>query len=121
MDKSQPRWDVRIYQDDEGRETVHEWLVALERSQPSEAGRVRHYIDLLEEFGVHLSEPYTRQLKGKIRELRPGAWRVTYFADPARRLILLTSFRKSTRTTPKAEITKAEKLMKDWTKRMGTK
>ena len=105
----------------EAREPVREWLEALGKSAPSEAGRVTHHIDLLEEFGVHLSQPYTKQLKGSLRELRPGAWRVTYFADPARRLILLTSFRKSTRTTPKSEITKAEKLMKDWMKRMEAK
>lgn len=65
-----------------------------------------------------LSEPYSRQLKGKLRELRPGSWRITYFADPTRRLILLTNFRKTTRTTPPKEIVKAEKLMKDWLKRM---
>lgn len=110
---------VRFYQDADGREPVRGWLEELEGRAPAEYGRVRHHIDLLEEFGPLLSEPYTRQLKGKLRELRPGPWRVTYFADPQRRLILLTSFRKTTRTTPPAEIARAEKLMKDWLKRKG--
>lgn len=112
------RWIVRFYRTKEGHEPVRDWIEELEKKSPSDYGRVRHHLDLLEEFGVLLSEPYTRQLKGKLRELRPGPWRVTYFADPKRRLILLTSFRKTTRTTPPKEIAKAEKLMKDWLERM---
>lgn len=111
------RWKVTFYRDAEGNEPVGEWIEELETKAPREYGRVRYHLDLLEEFGVLLSEPYTRQLKGKLRELRPGHWRITYFADPSRHLILLTSFRKTTRTTPPKEITKAEKLMKDWLKR----
>jgi hypothetical protein len=37
---------------------------------PAIAGR---HIDLLEREGVHLGEPYTRQLRGKLRELRFGS------------------------------------------------
>lgn len=112
------RWEILFYRDDEGSEPVREWLEELEKKKPAEYGRVRHHIDLLEEFGVLLSGPYGRQLKGKLRELRPGEWRVTYFADPTRRLILLTSFRKTTRKTRPKEIARAEKLMKDWLRRM---
>jgi hypothetical protein len=46
---------------------VTEWLLAL----PAKTfGHVRFYIDLLADQGVALDEPFTRQLRGKLRELR---------------------------------------------------
>ncbi|MGD0379706.1 MAG: type II toxin-antitoxin system RelE/ParE family toxin [Acidimicrobiales bacterium] len=46
---------------------VEEWLLAL----PDELfGQAERYIDLLAAEGVHLDEPFTRQLRGKLRELR---------------------------------------------------
>ena len=72
------------------------------------------YIDLLAERGVHLGEPYTRQLSGKLRELRfqlaGERRRITYYVASGRRLILLTVFRK-TRQRERAEIQRAEEAM----------
>jgi phage-related protein len=110
-------WSVLFYADDRGREPVRQWLEGLERTNPKEAGTVRHYIDLLEEFGVLLEEPYSRQLRGRVRELRPRDWRVTYFADDRRRFVLLTSFRKKGQRTPQKEIVLAERLADDWARR----
>src|SRR5207249_2168251 len=71
----------------EPRSTYHEWYVILDdvpwgvvELEPEvatwigslfdeEFGRVEFYIDLLEEKGVRLREPFTRQLRGKLREL----------------------------------------------------
>jgi hypothetical protein len=50
-------WVVLFYADARDREPVREWLDELERSDPRDFGTVRHTIDLLEEFGVQLSEP----------------------------------------------------------------
>ena len=102
-----------------GRQPIREWLDELGSRSPAEYGAVLHHIDLLAEFGVLLGEPYSRQLSGRLRELRAGSWRVSYFADPGRRFILLTSFRKRTRKTDRAQIRKAERLMQDWLDRMG--
>ncbi|RIK10835.1 MAG: addiction module toxin RelE [Acidobacteria bacterium] len=110
-------WEVWFFSDANGREPVRLWLEELERAHPGDCGRVRHHIDLLEEFGPLLSEPHSRQLRGKLRELRPGKWRVTYFADPKRRMILLSSFRKTSRRTPPTEIARAEKPMRAWLRR----
>lgn len=46
---------------------VVEWLESLPDDQ---FGRVEFYIDLLADRGAQLGEPYTRQLQGKLRELR---------------------------------------------------
>jgi phage-related protein len=111
-------WTVLLYEDRQGRIPVGEWLDDLARKRPGEYGTVRHRIDLLEEFGVFLEEPYTRQLSGKLRELRAGPWRVTYFANPRRRLVLLTSFRKTGRRTEAREIARGLQRMEDWLRRM---
>jgi plasmid stabilization system protein ParE len=56
------------------------------------------YADLLAERGVLLDEPYTRQLRGKLRELRfhlaQQAVRISYWIAADRRITLLTVFRK---------------------------
>ena len=79
-----------------------------------EYARAMAYIDLLEERGVHLGEPHTRQLSGKLRELRfqlaGERRRITYFVASGRRLILLTVFRK-TRQRERGEIQRAEEAM----------
>ncbi len=36
----------------------------------TDSATVDAYVDLLAERGVHLGEPYTRQLMGELRELR---------------------------------------------------
>lgn len=117
FDMSGP-WAVVFYHDSRGREPVRAWPDELAARSPSEYGAVRHHLDLLEDFGVYLEEPYTRQLSGKLRELRPGPWRITYFADPERRMVLLTSSRKRGRRTDRRDIDRAMRLMRDWLRGM---
>ena len=95
----------------EAEREVAEWLLAL----PSGTfGHVRFYIDLLAEQGVALDEPYTRHLRGKLRELRfhveREQIRITYFIASGRRIVLLTVFRK-TRQREQAEIDRAWRVM----------
>jgi hypothetical protein len=90
---------------------VTQWLESL---NGDDFGTASRYIDLLETQGVHLDEPYTRQLKGKLRELRfhlrGQQRRITYFIASDRRIILLTTFRK-TRNRETLEVWRAEKAM----------
>lgn len=59
---------------------VTEWLLSLD---DEDFGQVERYIDLLADEGVHLSEPFTRRLRGKLRELRfylgRSQTRITYY------------------------------------------
>jgi hypothetical protein len=73
-------------------------------------GQARFHIDMLAERGVHLGESHTRQLRGKLRELRMDRWRSTYFIAPGRRIVLLTVFLKRQRRE-RAEIDRAEQAM----------
>jgi hypothetical protein len=87
------------------------WLEALpDRS----FGQAAFAIDLLARHGATLGEPYTRQLDGKLRELRfyvdGQAFRVSYFIAPGRRVILLTIFKKQGRRE-RSEIDRARRAM----------
>jgi hypothetical protein len=91
---------------------VAKWLETL---SDDDFGQAAFYVDLLAERGVEVGEPYTRQLRGKLRELRfhlgRERIRVSYFIASGRRIILLTVFRK-TRRQERSEIDRAERAMK---------
>jgi hypothetical protein len=75
---------------------VRRWL---ERLPTALFARAAFYIDLLAEQGPLLGEPYTKQLDGKLRELRfhldRRSARVTYWIASDRRIVLLTVFYKT--------------------------
>lgn len=113
-------WTVEYYKDTEGNEPVAVFIDAL----PDKAiVKVFRVIKLLKEYGVLLKEPYTKQVKGKIRELRikdsHGAIRILFFTYTGRRFILLHGFIKKTDKTPVGDIELAEKRMKDFMQRGG--
>ena len=108
-------WTVDYYRDAKGNEPVREFLDSL--SLPAKTKMMR-LIEFLTDKGVLLKEPYTKQIKGKIRELRvkdkQGAVRVLYFTYTGRQFILLHGFIKKTDKTPEREIEIAEKRMIDY-------
>jgi hypothetical protein len=91
---------------------VRSWLAGL---NDRDFGRVDFLVGLLAEHADTLSEPYTRHLGGKVRELRlhllTRQTRVTYWLAPGRRVILLTIFHK-TRSAETAEVNRALQALK---------
>ncbi|WP_066361104.1 type II toxin-antitoxin system RelE/ParE family toxin [Herbidospora mongoliensis] len=91
---------------------VSNWLEGL-----TTAGftRAEFYIKLLEDQGPLLSEPYTRQLDGKLRELRfylhNDQMRITYWIAPGRQIVLLTVFRK-TRMREARQVERARRALR---------
>ncbi|MFC7546060.1 type II toxin-antitoxin system RelE/ParE family toxin [Plantactinospora sp. GCM10030261] len=90
---------------------VEKWLEGL----PTVLfARAAFYVDLLAEQGPLLGEPYTKQLDGKLRELRfhleRQAVRITYWIASDRRIILLTVFRK-TRMRDDREVERARRAL----------
>jgi hypothetical protein len=65
---------------------VRAWLEALSTDL---FARVAFYVDLLAEYGPLLGEPYTKQIDGKLRELRfwldRDAMRISYWIASDRR------------------------------------
>jgi phage-related protein len=115
-------WVVEFYRDIKGKEPVTDFIDSLPAGPQAKIIRL---IDLLAKCGVLLKEPYTKQIQGKIRELRiidkAGNIRILYFTYTGRTFILLHGFVKKTGKTPATEINTAEKRMKDFVERHGGK
>lgn len=91
---------------------VRDWLATLPTAQFATAA---FYVDMLADRGPLLGEPHTRQLDGKLRELRfhldGEAVRVTYWIASGRRIVLLTRFHK-TRMRERREVRRAHTAMR---------
>lgn len=90
---------------------VRAWYLALDEHQQ---GRVDFHVDRLAQEGPLLDEPHTKQLDGKLRELRfylgSTPTRITYWIAPGRRIILLTVFEK-TKRQERRQIERAKGVM----------
>lgn len=88
---------------------VRDWYLALEEEDQA---RVGFHVDRLSEMGPLLDEPFTKQLDGKLRELRfylvGRPTRITYWIASNRRIILLTVFMK-TRQRERREVDRARR------------
>lgn len=106
MQVSEQRWGTL--------ELEREVWVWRQQLPAAEQAQVDYHISLLETSGVLLGEPYTRQLRGKLRELRfycgGRRQRISYYIAIGRRIILLTVFDKQ-RRRERAEIDRAERAM----------
>ena len=95
----------------EAEPEVAGWLASL---SDSAFGIAEYHIDLLADRGALLGEPHTRQLFGKLRELRfylgREQIRISYFIASGRRIVLLTVFRK-TRQRERTEVARAYAAM----------
>ncbi|MEK7652194.1 MAG: type II toxin-antitoxin system RelE/ParE family toxin [Patescibacteria group bacterium] len=87
-------------------------LSYLEKLSIKDRAKILKYIEFLRVHKGVLDEPYTKHIKGKIRELRVdfggNRHRVFFFAFVNKNIILLHAFLKKTVKTPESEIEKAE-------------
>ena len=107
---STTEYEVRFYKDVKtGRSLVLEYIEGL---SDKEQAKVSKYIEFLRVHKGYLEEPYSKHIKGKIRELRidfaKNMHRIFYFVFIKRTVILLHAFLKKTRKTPASEIKRAE-------------
>jgi hypothetical protein len=88
---------------------VADWYLALDEEAQA---RVAFHVNRLADLGPLLDEPYTKQLSGKLRELRfflnGYPTRITYWIAPGRIVVLMTLFRK-TRPNERQEIERAKR------------
>ena len=85
----------------------------IESLPPKHQAKIFKYIDFLRFKNGILDEPYSRHIKGKIRELRvdfgKNKYRIFYFTLIGKRIVMLHGFIKKTNQTPIQEISMAEK------------
>ena len=76
-----------------------------------------HIVEIIEEFGPAIGKPYTATMGAGLFELRArgieGIGRSLFCMVKGREIIVLNSFIKKTQKTPKTEIDKARKRMKE--------
>jgi phage-related protein len=105
-------WVVEFYEGEAEGCPVREFLLALDKPQRA---KLVALIRLLEEQGPLLPFPYSRQIRGKLRELRTqygkNYYRVLYFGGPGRTFVVLHAFTKRAPVTPEGEIALAERRM----------
>lgn len=116
-------FDIIFYQDKNGYSEVEALLKVLERdSRTNKQSRINlnkiiAYIDKLKMSGTRVGEPVSKHLDGELWELRPLKNRILYAYYEDNSFILLTHFLKKTDKTPKREIERAKRYLKDYKER----
>ena len=108
--KKEDEYNVIFYKDPKtGREPVLEYIRNL---TGKERAKISKYINFLKVNRGVLDEPYSKHIKGKIRELRvdfgKNRHRIFYFTFIEKNIVFLHAFLKKTQKTPIEEIQKAE-------------
>lgn len=118
-------YDIEFYTTADGYSELWEMLTVLRKnSLTDKKARITHkqiafYIQLLADHGTRLGEKITKHLEEDIWELRPGDNRILFFYHKDNTYVLLHSFLKRTRKTPRREIEKAKRERDDWIARKG--
>jgi len=108
--KGATEYRVKFYKDTKtGRSPVLEYIEEL---NDKEKAKVFKYIEFLRTCKGYLEEPYSKHIKGKVRELRvdfaKNRHRIFYFIFIKKTIILLHAFLKKTAKTPSFEIKRVE-------------
>ena len=117
-------WEIEYYETGAGSVPVAEFVEDL---APQAQAKFIRSLELLEEYGLLLREPWVKNIHGipKLRELRFTSfgeiYRVFFFPVSGRKLILLHGFKKKSQETPKRKLQTAEARMKDYVHRHGGK
>ena len=108
---------IYFYKDKKGNEPVLDYMREL-ASQKSKDSRIKlnklnDYIELISQHGTRAGEPYIKHLEDEIWELRPLRDRILFVAWLDGSFVLLHHFVKKTQKTPRREIEKAKRELKD--------
>lgn len=113
---------AEFYDLPDGRKPAKEFLDSLNIKMKAKMART---IKLLEDNGTVLREPYSKELRNGIFELRAKVGsdisRVLYFFFYRGKAILTNGFIKKTDKTPASEIEKAEKYRNEYINRKENK
>lgn len=111
-------FELELYSTEDGKEPVAEFLDSLDRKMNA---KLIGLMELLEEKGTELREPYSAPLEDGIFELRcklgSNITRALYFFYVGKRIVITNGFIKKTQKTPPGEIKMAKDRRKDWIER----
>jgi phage-related protein len=100
-----------------GRAPAREFVNSLD----DKAGaRIDAFIERLRTYGNRMEGKFVKKLTGELFELRvkqfDRIFRVLFFYQPGRLIVITSGFQKKTEQTPPAEIVRAERLKRLWLK-----
>ena len=102
-------YKIVFYVDESGTSQVKDYI---DRLSVKDRAKIAKYMDFLREKAGVLDEPYSKHIRGKLRELRvdfgKNKHRIFYFTFINRKIVMLHAFLKKTEKTPESEIKKAE-------------
>src|ERR1700674_1827525 len=100
-----------------GRIPAREFVDSLDDKA---AARIDAFIERLRIYGNRMEGKFVKKLTGDIFELRvkqfDRIFRVLFFYQAGRVIVITSGFQKKTEQTPPSEITRAEQLRKLWMK-----
>lgn len=115
-------FELEFYETEDGKEPVADFLDSLDQKMNA---KLVGLMELLEEKGTELREPYSAPLGEGIFELRcklgSNITRVLFFFYVGKHIVVTNGFVKKTQKTPPAEIKLAKDRRKDWLKRYQQK
>ncbi|MGN0386754.1 MAG: type II toxin-antitoxin system RelE/ParE family toxin [Lachnospiraceae bacterium] len=113
-------YEVVFYEKDNGECPVEEFITSLDVKRRA---KMIGLLELLEEKGNQLREPYSKPIEDGIFEVRckvgNSITRVLYFFYHKGKIILTNGFVKKTQKIPPEEIKLAKKRRADFMERMG--
>lgn len=115
-------YEIKFFEDKNGNSDVYDWIEELSKSEIKEdvkkAQKIYLYIEMLREYGLNLREPYVKKIDKEIWELRPMKDRILFASVHNNVLLMLWMFQKKTQKTPRGEIQKAKKRLKEYKERV---
>ena len=112
------KFTVEFYEKANGEIPVEEFLLSLDKKMRA---KLLGIIEILQEKGNQLREPYSKHLDDGIFEIRGKVGsdisRVLYFFYYEGKIVMTNGFVKKTQKTPKSEIETAKKYRKDYIER----
>ena len=114
------KFEVIFYEKENGDCPVEDFLLSLDMKMKA---KMVGLLELLEEYGNQLREPYSKHLDDGIFEIRckvgSNITRVLYFFYYEGKIILTNGFVKKTQQTPPEQIKTAKEFRADYKERMG--
>lgn len=112
------KFTVEFYEKANGEIPVEEFLLSLDKKMRA---KLLGILEILQEKGNQLREPYSKHLDDGIFEIRGKVGsdisRVLYFFYYEGKIVMTNGFVKKTQKTPKSEIETAKKYRKDYLER----
>ena len=114
------QFTVEFYEKENGERPAEQFMRSLDKKM---SARLYAIVEVLDEKGNQLREPYSKYLGDGIFEIRGKVGndisRVLYFFWNEGKIVLTNGFIKKTQKTPRREIERAKKYRADYLKRKG--